>query len=279
MVRSLGFLVPDRIQDQRPAMNVLAEIVAAKLTELAATRQAKPLAELERAVASAPPVRNFIGAIRRHAPVALIAEVKKASPSAGLIRADFDPVAFARTYAAEGAACISVLTDAPYFQGKLEYLTQIRAAVDVPVLRKDFILEEYQIVEARAAGADAVLLIAECLSDVELQTLYSLTQRLGMEALIEIYDAENVDRVLAVGPRLLGVNNRNLRTMVTDIEHSLRIRERIPKEVVFVSESGIKTPEHVRTLAAHGVDAMLVGESLMKQPDIASAVRKLLSVL
>jgi indole-3-glycerol phosphate synthase len=258
-------------------MNILDEIVAAKRRELAATRQARPLAVVERAVESAPPVRDFTAALRQHGPVALIAEVKKASPSAGLIRADFDPVDIARIYEANGTACISVLTDEPYFQGKLEYLTQIRAAVDVPVLRKDFILDEYQVFEARAAGADALLLIAECLSDAELGRLYALTKSLGMEALIEIYDAVNVDRVLTVAPRLVGVNNRNLRTMVTDLEHSLRIRERVPKNVVFVSESGIKTPEHVRTLAENGVDAMLVGESLMKQPDIGLAVRTLLS--
>ncbi len=258
-------------------MSILDEIVAAKRRELVGSKARTPLAVVERALASAPPVRDFTAAIGSHGPVALIAEVKKASPSAGLIRADFDSVAIARIYEANGAACISVLTDEPYFQGKLEYLTQIRQAVEIPVLRKDFILDEYQVYEARSAGADAVLLIAECLSDAELRTLYALTMQLEMEALIEIYDAENVERVLAVGPRLVGVNNRNLRTMVTDLDHSLRIRERIPEDIVFVSESGIKTPDHVLKLAAHGVDAMLVGESLMQQPDIGQAVRALLS--
>lgn len=265
------------IRSYPSSMNVLEGIVAAKRRELSVAKERRPLNAVEADLPAAPPVRDFLAALRTNGPVALIAEVKKASPSAGLIRADFDHVAIAQSYDANGAACISVLTDEPYFQGRLEYMTQIRQAVNIPVLRKDFILDEYQIVEARAAGADCVLLIAECLTDDELRRLHSLTKSLAMEALIEIYDAENVDRVLAVNPRLVGVNNRNLRTMVTDLEHSLRIRERIPQDIVFVSESGIATPGDVQKLAANGVDAMLVGESLMRQRDIGAAVRQLLS--
>lgn len=258
-------------------MNVLHEIVVAKRRELAELTQRRPLKDIERAIASAPPPRDFVGALVRRGPVALIAEVKKASPSAGLIREDFDPVEIATAYEAHGATCISVLTDEPYFQGRLDYLTQVRDAVQIPVLRKDFILDEYQVAEARAAGADSILLIAECLTDVELQRLFTRSRELEMEPLVEIYDAENVDRVLALNPRLVGVNNRNLRTMVTDLDHSLRIRERIPANIVFVSESGIRSTEDVNTLRTHGVNAMLVGESLMKQPDIGAAVRELLA--
>lgn len=257
-------------------MNVLQEIVAAKRRELATRQSARRLPELERSLDSAPPPRDFVAALVAAGAVALIAEVKKASPSAGLIRADFQPVDIALAYESAGAACISVLTDEPYFQGRLEYLTQVREAVQIPVLRKDFIIDEYQVVEARTAGADSILLIAECLSDDELVRLFSLSRRLGMEPLVELYDTENVERVLLLEPRLVGVNNRNLRTMKTDLGHSLRIRERFPRDVVFVSESGIKTPQDVAILRAHAIDAMLVGESLMKQPDISAAVRALL---
>lgn len=257
-------------------MNVLQEIVAAKRRELATRQSARRLPELERSLDSAPPPRDFVAALVAAGAVALIAEVKKASPSAGLIRADFQPVDIALAYESAGAACISVLTDEPYFQGRLEYLTQVREAVQIPVLRKDFIIDEYQVVEARTAGADSILLIAECLSDDELVRLFSLSRRLGMEPLVELYDTENVERVLLLEPRLVGVNNRNLRTMKTDLGHSLRIRERFPRDVVFVSESGIKTPQDVAILRAHAIDAMLVGESLMKQPDISAAVRVLL---
>jgi indole-3-glycerol phosphate synthase len=208
--------------------------------------------------------------------VRLIAEVKKASPSRGVIRADFDPVAIARTYVEHGATCLSVLTDAEYFQGSLANLERIRATVDVPLLRKDFILERYQVLEARAAGADAVLLIAECLDDCRLRSLHQAIVELGMAPLVEIHDEANLQRAFDAGATLIGVNNRNLQTFEVDLEHCLRLRRRVPDECVFVAESGIHTRADVERLAAAGVDAMLVGESLMAQPDLGAAVDALL---
>jgi indole-3-glycerol phosphate synthase len=208
--------------------------------------------------------------------MAVIAEVKRASPSAGLIREDFDPVAIARIYEQNGASCISVLTDAPYFQGRLEYLRAVRQAVGVPVLRKDFLLDDYQIAEARCAGADAVLLIAEILDDASLRQLLSETRRLGMQALVELYDAENLQRVLDAGARLVGVNNRDLRSFVTRLEHTLDLAPHLPAECCLVSESGIRTHEDIKRLKAAGVRAVLVGEALVSAPDIGAQLRELL---
>lgn len=256
--------------------NVLDEIVLKKQAEIAAAKQARPVEMLRKKLAEAPPVRDFAGALRGDGTIRLIAEVKKASPSAGLIRADFDPVRIAETYVRHGAACLSVLTDEHFFQGHLDFLTAIRGAVSVPVLRKDFILDPYQVIEARAAGADCVLLIAECLSDCRLRELYFLAAELGMESLIEIYDPDNLDRVLALEPSLLGVNNRDLRSFVTDLEHTLTLRPRVPADCVFVSESGIKTREDVLRLEHAGVQAILVGETLMRAPDIGHKTDELL---
>lgn len=256
--------------------NVLDEIVARKRVEIEQRRRECPIERLHDTAAAAPAVRDFGQALRDAPGIALIAEVKKASPSAGLIRADFDPVAIARIYEAHGAACISVLTDEPYFQGCLEYLTAVRSAVRVPVLRKDFILDRYQVLEARAAGADCVLLIAECLTSDELEDLHAYTAELGMEALVEIYDPENLERVLALEPRLLGINNRNLRTFVTDLDHTLRLLGRIPPGTLVVSESGIGTRADVLRLEQAGVRGILVGESLMREPDIGAQVDALL---
>jgi indole-3-glycerol phosphate synthase len=208
--------------------------------------------------------------------MAVIAEVKRASPSAGLIREDFDPVAIARIYEQNGASCISVLTDAPYFQGRLDYLRAVRQAVGVPVLRKDFLLDDYQLVEARCAGADAVLLIAEILDDASLRQLLSETHRLGMQALVELYDAENLQRVLDAGAKLVGVNNRDLRSFVTRLEHTLDLAPRLPEECCLVSESGIRTYEDIKRLRTAGVRAVLVGETLMRAPDIGAQLRELL---
>ena len=202
--------------------------------------------------------------------------MKKASPSKGVIRADFDPVAIARTYQQHGAACLSVLTDRPYFQGSLEYLRQVRAAVDLPVLRKDFIIDPYQVVEARAAGADAVLLIAECLDDDLLERLHDAIVDLGMTPLVELYEPANLARVLRVGARLVGINNRDLRTFQTDLEHTLRLRREIPADRIVVGESGIRSRQDVERLEAAGVQAMLVGETLMASPDMGTAVDELL---
>lgn len=255
---------------------ILDEIVATKRVEIAAARQRVDEAELRRRVADAPPVRDFFGALAAGGAIRLIAEVKKASPSAGVIRADFDPVTIASIYAEHGASCISVLTDETYFQGKLEYLTAIRQHVALPVLRKDFILDEYQLLEARAAGADAVLLIAECLDDCNLRKLHNATIDLGMTPLVELYDPENLPRVVAAGAQLIGVNNRDLRTFVVDLEHTLRIRRDAPADCVLVAESGIRTRADVLRMEAAGVDAMLVGESLMAERDIGAAVDRLL---
>jgi indole-3-glycerol phosphate synthase len=255
---------------------ILDQIVATKRSEVAAARRAVGEAQLERQVADAPPVRDFFAPLAQAGPIRLIAEVKKASPSKGIIRADFDPLAIARTYAEHGAACLSVLTDVEYFQGNLEYLRHVRQAVTTPVLRKDFIIDAYQLLEARAAGADAVLLIAECLDDCQLRSLHNRTLELGMTPLVELYEPANLDRVLAAGAVLIGINNRDLRTFKTDLDHTLRIAERVPDECVLVGESGIRTRADVLRLQSAGVDAMLVGETLMAQADIGAAVDELL---
>jgi len=255
--------------------NVLAKIIDHKWGEIAAAKARRPAAELEAALVDAPPLRDFVAALRAARDIGLIAEVKKASPSAGIIRADFDPVQIATIYESAGASCLSVLTDEHFFQGHLEYLTQIRAQVNVPVLRKDFIVDRYQVLEARVAGADAILLIAECLDDCTLRDLYFYAAELGMESLIEIYDPENLDRVLKLEPALVGVNNRDLRTFVVDLDHTLQIVPLVPATTLLVSESGIRNRADVDRLKAHGVGAILVGESLMRANDIACAVREL----
>lgn len=261
---------------------VLDQIVAVKRQEVAAARAARPLVDVRAAADDAPPPRDFLAPLAQQrpgesgGPIKLIAEIKKASPSAGLIRADFDPVALARTYEAHGASCLSVLTDEPHFQGSLDYLTAVKAAVELPVLRKDFILDEHQVLEARAAGADAVLLIAECLTPGELADLHEQITGLGMTALVELYDENNLPAVLACGPKLVGVNNRDLHTMTVDLGHCIRLREQIPAEVIFVGESGVKTHADAQRLRSAGIDAMLVGESLMRQPDLDAAVDALL---
>jgi indole-3-glycerol phosphate synthase len=265
-----------RIESGIHVANRLEQIVDYKRHEIAAAIQRRPFAELEAQLAAAPPVRDFVGALRSGAGMHLIAEVKKASPSAGLIRADFDPLAIAKIYEAHGAHCLSVLTDEHFFQGHLDYLTAIRAAVSLPVLRKDFILDRYQVLEARVAGADCVLLIAECLNDCQMRDLYFYASELGMECLIEIYDADNLDRVLKLEPALVGVNNRDLRTFIVDLEHTLQIRPRMPAGTLLVSESGIRTHDDVLRLQDAGVQAMLVGETLMRSPDIGAEVDRLL---
>lgn len=258
---------------------VLDKIVATKKIEIEAAKAARPIGELQAAVADAPPVRDFFAALSRESdddPIRLIAEVKKASPSKGLIRADFDPVAIATAYAENGASCISVLTDEEYFQGSLKYLTAVRAAVPVPVLRKDFLIDSYQLVEARVAGADAVLLIAECLDDCNLRKLHNEALKLGMTPLVEFYEPANRERVLEAGATLIGINNRDLRTFEIDLQHTVRLRKEIPSECVLVGESGIHGRDDAQLLQDAGVDALLVGEHLMAQADIGLAVRKLL---
>ena len=256
--------------------NVLDKIVAAKRTEIAQTQQLRPAEELRAALADAPPVRDFFAALSGGGAIKLIAEVKKASPSKGVIREDFLPVEIARIYQQHGAACISVLTDFPFFQGRLEYLTEIRRHVGLPLLRKDFILDEYQLIEARAAGADAVLLIAECLTDEQLKRLHAQTLELGMTPLVEFYEPGNLAQVLAAGARLIGVNNRDLKTFRTDLQHTVRMRQQIPADCLLVGESGIHSREDAVLLQSAGVNAMLVGEHLMASRDIGDAVDRLL---
>jgi indole-3-glycerol phosphate synthase len=256
---------------------ILDKILATKINEIDAAKKSVALETLKQQISELPKPRDFAAAIRTgRGRVRLIAEVKKASPSAGLIRADFDPVQIARSYASAGAACISVLTDEHYFQGHLEYLSQIREIVDLPLLRKDFIVDPYQVYEARAAGADCILLIAECLTPPELITLHELSCSLGMQTLIELYDRDNLPAVLKTGGQIIGINNRDLRTFVTDLEHTIRLRAEIPPDRIVVGESGIRTPADVSRLAQAGVDAMLVGESLMRNDNIENAVNKLL---
>jgi indole-3-glycerol phosphate synthase len=255
---------------------ILDKIVTTKRAEVERAKARISEQELRTKLTSAPPVRDFFAALAADGSIRLIAEVKKASPSAGVIRADFDPIAIAKTYEAHGAACISCLTDEQYFQGRLEYLTQIRAAVGIPVLRKDFILDSYQLVEARVAGADAVLLIAECLDDCNLRKLFNETIELGMAPLVELYEPANLPRVLEAGATLIGVNNRNLHTFEVDLEHTIRMRDKVPDDCVLVAESGIKTHADIQRLESAGINAILVGESLTREPDIGAAVDRLL---
>jgi indole-3-glycerol phosphate synthase len=262
---------------------ILDQIVATKREEIARAKTAVPIERLRDDLPNAPPIRNFFAALtptrsvsEGRSPIRLIAEVKKASPSKGIIRADFDPVAIARTYEAAGASCLSVLTDEQYFQGSLDYLRHIRAAVGIPILRKDFILDTYQLVEARAAGADAVLLIAECLDDCNLRKLHNEAIDLGLTPLVEFYEPVNLPRVLEAGAQLIGVNNRDLRTFAVDLDHTIRLRSQVPSDCLLVAESGIHSRADVLRLQEAGIDAMLVGESLMREPDIATAVRRLL---
>jgi indole-3-glycerol phosphate synthase len=257
--------------------DILQRIVATKWREIAEAKSRIPEARLESTAESWLPVRGFEQAIRVPNTMRVIAEVKKASPSAGIIRPDFDPVAIARIYEQHGAACLSVLTDEQYFQGHLQYLTAARAAVAVPVLRKEFILDRYQLFEARVAGADAVLLIAEILPDNQLAKLVKEARALGLDLLVELHDADQISRVIDSGATLVGINNRNLRTFETRLEQTLDLLPKLPKSVAVVSESGIKTAADLVLLKAAGVQAVLVGESLMRSADIGSALDALLS--
>ena len=256
--------------------NILETIVRRKHEEIAAANSKVSFEQLESLVPKAPAIRSFLAAISGAPPIRLIAEVKKASPSRGVIREDFDPVAIAECYQRAGASCVSVLTDVDFFQGSLEYLKQVRQSVDLPILRKDFVIDPYQVYEARVAGADAVLLIAECLEHDQMKSLHKLICELGMTALVELHDEENLDNVLSLNPELVGINNRDLRTFETNLQHTIDLRNRIPPQVLVVGESGIFTREHVVMLQSNKIDAMLVGESLMRNDDIEAAAKALL---
>jgi indole-3-glycerol phosphate synthase len=264
--------------------SVLDKIIETKRREVAERKVRIPLESLRETISTLGRPRNFFHAVTRKPKKALnlIAEVKKASPSAGVIRADFDPVAIAQAYAAGGADALSVLTDEPFFQGKLEFIHAVRDRVKLPVLRKDFIIDPYQVYETRASGADAMLLIAECLETSELIDLQILATELSLTCLIEVHDMDNLmrvrDHVIGFPHRsysLLGINNRDLRTFKTDLGNTLRLAELVEDRSVLVSESGIHTREDVQKLAAAGVSAALVGESLMRSGGVAAKIREL----
>ncbi|MBI3948819.1 MAG: indole-3-glycerol phosphate synthase TrpC [Armatimonadetes bacterium] len=257
---------------------ILDEIVAWKRAEVAAAKAAVPLAELKARLADAPPPRNFAAALSRPGSVHLIAEVKRASPSKGLIRADFDPAAIAAAYAQGGAAALSVLTDRRFFQGDLGFLAVARAAAPLPVLRKDFTVDPYQLYEARGAGADAVLLIAAVLGPDEIRRCLDLAGELGLACLVEAHDLPELDAVIPTGVRLIGINNRNLKTFETTLAVTEALAPHVPPDCVVVSESGIFTRADVARVAAAGARAILVGESLMRSADIAAKVRELVGV-
>ncbi|MFK8111922.1 MAG: indole-3-glycerol phosphate synthase TrpC [Rubripirellula sp.] len=259
-------------------MTILDDILVKTRVTIEKDRTAVPERELEAVLVDLPACRDFHAALAAGDQVQLIAEVKRASPSAGLIRQDFDPITIAKAYREGGAACISVLTDEPFFQGSLEFLKQVRREVDLPILRKDFIVDRYQLLQARAAGADCVLLIAECLSADELRKLHEQAGELGMQTLIELFEPDNLDAVLNTGTRLVGVNNRDLRTFETSLDHTLNLRPLIPGDRLLVGESGIRSHEDILKLKDGGVKAVLVGESLMRQPDILLATRRLLGI-
>ena len=259
--------------------DILTKIVTSKKAEVEAAIKARPLRDLMKQADDAPPTKDFVQALREGNSIRLIAEVKKASPSAGLLRENFDPVEIARCYEQAGASCISVLTDTEYFQGSLEYLTAIREATTLPLLRKDFIIHPYQVFEARVAGADAVLLIAECLNRQELRGLHQLATDLGMATLIELYNKSNLDNVLNTGTPLVGINNRDLSTFEVDLHRTIRLRELIPEDRIVIGESGINTRADALLLEQNNVQAMLVGSSLMRCQDIGSGVRELLGLL
>lgn len=222
----------------------------------------------------APAARDFVGALRAKRP-AVIAEIKRASPSKGLLRAEFDPAAIARSYEKAGAACLSVLTDARFFQGASSHLQQARAACALPALRKDFLIDPYQAFESRALGADCVLLIAACLEDAQMRELEALALGLGMAVLVEVHDADELQRALALKTPLVGINNRNLRTFETRLETTLELLPRVPADRIVVTESGILSPQDVARMRASGVHTFLVGEAFMRAPDPGAALRAL----
>jgi indole-3-glycerol phosphate synthase/phosphoribosylanthranilate isomerase len=257
-------------------MSILDEVFAHKRQEVARRKHDRPLAAVRSEAARTSSPRDFVAALRSsRSRTALIAEVKRASPSRGLLAADFDPLHLAHTYQRNGAAAISVLTDERFFQGHLDHLKAIREEVALPILRKDFLFDPYQVYEARAAGADAVLLIVAMLGGGEMRSLHELTRMLGMAALVEVHDEEELGRALNLGPRLVGVNNRDLRTFQVDLETTARLRPLIPPELILVAESGIHTPADVARLREIGADAMLVGESLVVAEDTGAKVREL----
>lgn len=261
--------------------DILQRILATKREEVAAAQRAVSMAAMASRARSATPTRDFVGAIRARLDAgqpAVIAEIKRASPSAGLLRADFDPAAIARAYERAGAACLSVLTDAAYFQGAPAHLAAARAACALPALRKDFVVDPYQVFESRALGADCILLICAALESAAMTDLEALAHGLGMAVLVEVHDDAELERALALNTPLLGINNRDLRTFDTRLETTLDMLARVPEGRIVISESGISTPADVRRLRARGVSAFLVGEACMRAPDPGRALKELLGI-
>jgi indole-3-glycerol phosphate synthase len=258
--------------------DILEKILATKRTEIAAAKQAEPLEIVREAAEWAPPARDFVGALRAKIAggrAAVIAEIKKASPSKGVIRADFHPAEIAASYERGGAACLSVLTDRQYFQGAPEYLKAARDACALPVLRKDFMIDPYQVYEARAMGADCILLIVSALGVAQMQELETLAHALGMAVLVESHDGDELEAALQLKTPLIGINNRNLRTFETRLETTLDLLQQIPPDRMVVTESGILDPAAVARMRAHHVDAFLVGEAFMKAPDPGAELARL----
>jgi indole-3-glycerol phosphate synthase len=258
--------------------DILARILAAKEAEVARARAREPLPALRARAEARRDVRDFHGALERRiaaGEAGVIAEIKKASPSRGILRPDFDPLAIARSYAGNGAACLSVLTDAQFFQGDLSYLDAVRTVVDLPLLRKDFMVDEYQVYEARAAGADCILLIVAALADAPMQALAQCAAQLGMGVLVEVHNAAELERALALATPLIGVNNRNLRTFEVSLDTTLDLLPRVGRGRRIVAESGILAPSDVALLRAAGVDAFLVGEAFMRAPDPGAELARL----
>jgi indole-3-glycerol phosphate synthase len=267
--------------DAASVPDTLARILADKAREVAERMEITPQAEIERRAASAPPLRDFVGALCERigeGRTGLIAEIKRASPSGGLIRDPFEPAALARAYEMGGAACLSVLTDAPWFQGAVEHLEAARAACSLPVLRKDFMIHPWQVFEARAMGADCILLIMAALTDAQASELEDIARSLDMSVLAEVHDRRELDRALGLETRLIGINNRDLRSLQTDLATSEALAPLVPADRLPVAESGIRTPDDVRRMAAAGARCILVGEHLMRQADVAAAARALVDV-
>ena len=260
--------------------DILDRICADKRDHIVACKAARPLAEVEAAAKAAAPVRGFEAALRGAVAAGgfgLIAEIKKASPSKGLIRADFDPASLAGAYERGGASCLSVLTDVPYFQGHDDFLGRARDAVTLPVLRKDFMLDTYQVAEARALDADCILVIMAALTDSQAGELETAAHEWGMDVLVEVHDGDELDRALALNSRLIGINNRNLKTMVTDLSTTEHLAARFPGEILGVSESGLNSHDDLVAMSTAGCNCFLVGESLMRQGDVEAATRNLLT--
>jgi len=258
---------------------ILEKIKAYKLDEIAAAKQAVPLDEIETRAAAAPPVRPFAEALLQASKqgFGLIAEIKKASPSKGLIRADFDPPALAQAYEAGGAACLSVLTDGPSFRGQPDHLTEARLASNIPVLRKDFMYDPYQAAEARAWGADCILIIMASVSDSQATELEAAAAQWGMDALLEVHDEAELDRAARLESRMIGINNRDLNTFETSLDTSRRLARLVPPDRMIVCESGLHRAEDLADMARYGARAFLIGEALMREPDVAAATRAILS--